>query len=238
MGSKKWRNEELDILRAIFVEKGIKTAKEALPDRTEMAILLKAAELRLFRRPKGYVRVPWLNDEISFLKEHYATSTWKHLMMNLAKHSREAIKLKGQSLGLRRYVATWAGDGFKEAKLIETDKAYIAGLFDGEGTVRLKGNGVEFSICNTDLIALKEVSSILEMGGIKNYLYISRKKPPRQPIGALRLNTHQDIHAILHAMFPYLKIKRARSAEVIKFIETKAGLPKNSTERLRMMGYP
>jgi hypothetical protein len=98
--------------------------------------------------------------------------------------------------------------------VIETDAAYIAGLFDGEGHVHIattaQGGFVAFlTISNTNKDVLKWVQSVLG-GGVSSW----QPKGQRATGGAYRriyqwaASSRLDMANALFVMLPYSKIKR------------------------------
>ena len=104
----------------------------------------------------------------------------------------------------------------------EKAKAYLAGLFDGEGTVRIHrvDNKKNMShkllvfITNTNIHVLNWVKSIF--GG--NVYIHDRKDGIRKPQGRWHINT-QEAYRVLKMIEPYLIVKKAHVRLGIEFVE-------------------
>lgn len=112
------------------------------------------------------------------------------------------------------------GISFNIESLSELQKAYIAGLFDGEGSVVIvspKTNGkrpwLQISITNTDKSIIDYL--LTSLGG-----HISRThkpKPKQKECWAWRATSKQAIY-ILKCLLPYLWIKRHKAEGAINYI--------------------
>ncbi len=97
----------------------------------------------------------------------------------------------------------------------EVDKAYVAGLLDGEGSIsvhRLAGNSVlvVVQISNTHMGALEWVQ--LQLGGtIKLKGGTPRFLKRNRECFDLRWRTQESTFKVLSAVYPYLKIKKAQA---------------------------
>tara|TARA_Y100000034_G_C6875297_1_gene400209 strand:- start:211 stop:930 length:720 start_codon:yes stop_codon:yes gene_type:complete len=222
-----WSKKEIQILKNIFPKKGIKDTKEVLKNRSKNAILLKASNLGI-RRRSNYIRKTWTKSEVSNLKKYYPTSPRKELYHMLPDRNYSQIKQKANKLKIKRKVAL-SFKGFKKLKISNTDKAYIAGLLDGEGHISLhkykKKNctyyGPEIGISNTDKNVMEYLFKKLKEGGVKINSH-TQKRGKNKPVITARINSHTDAHCLLKYLMPYLKIKHERAQEIIKFIEKKS----------------
>jgi len=104
----------------------------------------------------------------------------------------------------------------QKLNLSETDKAYIAGLIDGEGTIRIshdkKYRGSYWprvSIANSNENLLKWVKTKIGLG------YISKKKGKPHEYWCEGYN----VKPLLDAILPYLKVKRKHAELALKFLE-------------------
>tara|TARA_Y100000310_G_scaffold144390_1_gene143657 strand:- start:27460 stop:28137 length:678 start_codon:yes stop_codon:yes gene_type:complete len=111
--------------------------------------------------------------------------------------------------------------GLHEKPIPHTAVAYLAGLFDGEGTVSIrrviKGENsykLEIYVTNTNTYVLDWIVS--EFGG-KVYVY-DRKDGIRKPQGKWHAHT-QLAYIILKTIYPYLIIKKAHAKLGIEFVK-------------------
>jgi hypothetical protein len=115
--------------------------------------------------------------------------------------------------------------------LSSTQLSYIAGLFDGEGCVRYSHNvhgkhhnikyfSVYLSISNTNqnvMDFLKEKIPFVK-------IYKTNYNPKNKSLYSMELNTKKAILTFLKAILPYLIIKKEKSYEVIKKINSQISL--------------
>lgn len=112
--------------------------------------------------------------------------------------------------------------------LTETEKAYLAGLMDGEGHIgitvaKLRPNGewrthvVIVTLASTDIPLLRWVQSMLPNGTL-----VVRKQPKQQmPIGNLRWSSAAAAN-VLRLLVPYLRIKVRQAELAIQFADEMA----------------
>jgi len=91
--------------------------------------------------------------------------------------------------------------------------AYVAGFFDGEGSLHIDRHKstVQIRIDNTFRRAVQEIRSFVGCGTISNR---GRAKPHYKDRFRLTISNHVDVLRILQGMRPYLIVKR-RAAEVM-----------------------
>ncbi len=108
-------------------------------------------------------------------------------------------------------------DTTKKMKL--KDKAWLAGFFDGEGSISIwidkRGYGRwTLSISNTHLTSLKFCKSITGVGSIAEKFYKRRKKNwSRQWMWQIK--SQLNIISILKQMLPFLKVKKGRTKKIL-----------------------
>jgi len=96
--------------------------------------------------------------------------------------------------------------------LSDTEFAYIAGLFDGEGSLRVKGYGVQMCIVNTN----EDVMAWLESLGGGSI----RQRPCNglgsKPIHIWTVCRHQDLCYLIGGVLPFTIIKREALKHALK----------------------
>ena len=104
----------------------------------------------------------------------------------------------------------------------ETDAAYIAGLFDGEGSVTHKKYNfkrgekyydtwaIELCIEMTDESVLRWVHEVLQCGSLNE----RKKRPNRKRIWRLRIK-HRDAYKVCCMMWPYAHVKLPKIQKII-----------------------
>ena len=106
--------------------------------------------------------------------------------------------------------------------LSETDKAYLAGLIDGEGSIVIedcnyrKNVTLRMNITNSHIETLQELKRLY--GGC---LYIHRSKQLNRykPVGQLGFTARRAAW-ILKEICPYLRIKKEQGQLALQFAET------------------
>jgi len=90
--------------------------------------------------------------------------------------------------------------------------AYIAGLFDGEGTIHISNQlYLAVRLRNTNKAILKWIQSIYKMGHI-----YSDNRSPNKPCYSLELASYQAL-SFLKPLLPYLKIKQDQATLAFQF---------------------
>ena len=110
----------------------------------------------------------------------------------------------------------------------ETDAAYIAGLFDGEGSVTHKKYNfkrgkkyydtwaIELCIEMTDESVLRWVHEVLQCGSLNE----RKKRPNRKRIWRLRIK-HRDAYKVCCMMWPYAHVKLPKIQKIIDHYQGK-----------------
>jgi len=236
-----WTKDEIEVIRKVYPEKGLKETKKILENRTENAILLKASELGIKLR-KNFSRKIWTSDEVEKLKKHYPVEPKKKLLELFPDRNYNQIRQKARKLKIKRRVGL-SFKGFKNLDLTEIQKAYLAGLFDGEGhlTLHRQKSGKynyytpELGISNTSMELMKYLINTLKKGGIPLKLYL-QKKGKNKPVGIAHVTTHQDAYCFLLVVLPYLIVKKNKAKLIIEFIEKKAN-KEDTSQCLKELGY-
>lgn len=114
---------------------------------------------------------------------------------------------------------------FKYAALI-SERAYIAGFFDGEGHASLrhrKGGGVFFAGVaqsgEEGRKCLTEIKSILERDGIKLAMY-SEDRPygtAKTPMHRLSATNRKSVMAFLKFILPFLRVKKCIVQDILRY---------------------
>lgn len=183
-----WTDEEIELLKKYypFVEKA-KIVK-LLPDKSSSAITHKATRLGLKKEERW-----WSQKEIETLKNCYSTFSRSELLHVLPLKDWVNIRHKASALGLKlnpnlRYQRNWKKP--EEIILSDIEKGYIAGILDGEGTIRickhttgLKNGGFYYSptiaFFNTNGTMMGKIRDLLKTGNFCREDRINLKHKPR-----------------------------------------------------------
>lgn len=133
------------------------------------------------------------------------------------QHKGKLSKAKTGKTGAKKgksYPAIWKK--YDLPSLNETDWAYIAGLFDGEGSIYFN-KVCWLEIHNTHLETLEMIQKKLKAG----YVYGKESKISTKNCYRLRFNRFREVYLILIKLLPYLSIKREKVIEVLNIIKNK-----------------
>lgn len=102
------------------------------------------------------------------------------------------------------------------------DWSYLAGFFDGEGSIILDGKRAIVVFGNTDEEVINQIRHFIEpFVGCRN-IYVEKKRNPKHKT-FYRLDIYNwfGTRQILEKMLPYLIIKKQRAEEAIEWIDKK-----------------
>ena len=153
---------------------------------------------------------PWTDSEIEFLRTNYSKHDVAWLVQKLGR-SESSIWYKASSLGLK---------AFPERKydLSETEKAYIAGIIDGEGSILLakkeRGFVPVVIVTNTSEILIDFLEK--KIGG---RIRTKAQGMGSKPIWRLVVANRPSVYPLLKLLLPYLVVKRERAGLIIQWCE-------------------
>ena len=98
------------------------------------------------------------------------------------------------------------------------DWSYVAGFFDGEGSVIFTKNSIKLQFSNTDKQMLKKLHKFLGCGNIRfSYRNLDKWKPQ----GVLVVGKHEDVIPILDKLKDLCIIKKSKIKKAIDYYENK-----------------
>lgn len=164
----------------------------------------------------------WQEGELEFLRQHYKFLPASEVAIVLGRSvhavSARAFLLKLQGDRRTHYRDNWAyvqGNPYMES-LSKEEAAYIAGIFDGEGDLGLKGGRWwDFGITNTNV----ELVQYLEAKIAGSSVTWSTGNGRHRPCAGVRLHGNLKIRCLLLLLLPYLIVKRERSLAALQSIE-------------------
>jgi len=112
----------------------------------------------------------------------------------------------------------------QKKNISKTDRAYVAGLFDGEGCIGIRktkrkysdGTSLDVSITNTCKEVLEWVSNLTPIGMVTER---ACRNPKWKPTFNYRIRSAFGCYQFLRLIEPHLIIKRVKAQEVIKFLQ-------------------
>lgn len=214
---KRWSNEEIENLKKIYPLSSRAEVEAQFPDRTWESIRWEANKrlgLKLGHKRNNY----WKAHEIEFLRENYQNMLDKEIACELDR-SPAAIQMRRGELGLMKGNYGDITKPSQKLNLSEVEKAYSAGLTDGDGSIFLsyyqyptpsRGRGIHSQIsCVVSCRSANEeyAKEVAKLVG-RN---VTRVEENYFEVGISR---QADILQFLEAIYPYLRLKR-KQAEIM-----------------------
>jgi len=169
----------------------------------------------------GLRKDAWTTDELVFLKQNYKKLTDKEASFKIDRSS-TAIQVKRRSLGLEKMHMGDITEPSQNLKLSEVDKAYLAGLIDGDGSIFLSyyqynysrgGRGIhsQISCAISARSANREyVNEVLQMMG-------GKIKKVQENYYEVIISRQADILQFVEALLPYFRLKKKQAKIMIEF---------------------
>lgn len=139
-----------------------------------------------------------------------------------------------------------SGMGNAEPRVNESDKAYVAGILDGEGCLQLmwakdrKHPRVGLHITNSCLLLLGKCQSVLQaiiqkpvILHERRVIYPDAVVKSKKKIYTIDLRNHLDLITILNCLIPYLTTKKDKAVCLVRYLEFRTKevlLPKMSNK--------
>jgi hypothetical protein len=175
---------------------------------------------------EGKVWLADYNDGLSFraIAKKYNAPMWK-VYQTLKTNKRFSSRLRGGGLA-----------SCSLRKLSRIEAAYLAGIFDGEGSLTVVRDkrttrGIRCMVCivNTDGNLMHFLSSI---GGPK----VRWRKGENKPVATWNLCAVNDVWRFLNSVAPFLIVKREKTAEALKILKGRRGIGNTSKAWKRWHG--
>jgi len=175
----------------------------------------------------------WSERELEILRKTYPTHSKEQILRMLPNRTWAAIQAKARVIGIEpRKVEKLTEEELRVKGLRDTDIAYLAGLFDGEGTITVtlhkdrrtkKGYNLAttVSICNT----CREVIELFDRL-IKGKVVTVPPKGNCRTIYRVEYRNKWDIIKFLKTLLPYLWLKRREAELMIRFCESRVAHPR------------
>jgi len=149
----------------------------------------------------------WTEGENQFLKEQFPCSSKERVINELPNRTWFAIVAQAEKLGLSR--ARITNIKIVTLSLSDRDRGYLAGLFDGEGSISVgwTKTGVlvaELSVTNTNRDVLEYVKELVGGGTIRG----DRRRGERKLAYKFSISKKGHVYGILKELLPEVIIKR------------------------------
>lgn len=221
---KEWNHSEIEILRANYSIKSRAEMQKLLPNRTPYAINHKASRLNL---PKSAYF--WTKEECEILRKNWSDNGRPKLLSLLPLKDWSSIRHKACELGLAKkaFAKYWRTyDKVQPLNLSESEKGYLAGIIDGEGTIKVKRALKSWyapfvSVTNTDQTLMDYLQQLLGVKGYGHTYHEHRKIPNHKTKYVYNIASVQGVKQILMQIIPLLIIKKKQAKLVLEFIAIK-----------------
>jgi hypothetical protein len=220
-----WTNNEDEILKKYYSDTPKNKLLKLLPRHSWFSIRVRANHILSLKREKALVTkakglTPWTEEEIETLRNLYPVAYTEEIMAALPNRTWSAIETFARDkLKIRRCVDRIFGP-VKPLQISEVDKAYIAGMVDGDGSICLyrdpkKGYVIsKVSIVNNDLSVLEWIQSITKLGRIQ-------QPTKHKATFSLTINRNSNQIAFLEAILPHLKVKKPHAEVTLAFLRAR-----------------
>lgn len=92
---------------------------------------------------------------------------------------------------------------------------YIAGFFDGEGSITQVGKGFRIAISQTDLKVLNDIKNFVGYG----FVFQNKKRQPHwKESWVYYIAKQADVHRFIKNIYPHLIVKRNRAKHVLPLL--------------------
>jgi len=156
----------------------------------------------------------WSDDEIRVIKEHY-NAPKEVLMSLLPKRTWQSIYYKIRELNLKRRPIVYHRPA-RVKNLTMVQRAYIAGLIDGEGYISLcYRKRVRDTVTHNCLHPSVEISNTKKQLSI----YCQKQKGKWNAAYRLHISAVNDVYELLKQITPFLIIKKKQAILLMQFCE-------------------
>jgi hypothetical protein len=205
---RRWSSAEITFLVSNY-GKMTRTEIATHLGRSLSAIIHKIQRLKIAKKP-----APWLEKEKQILRKFYSALPREELLQLLPGRSWKAVKVKASLLGLKR------DPPITLKPLSEAQRAYIAGIFDGEGSIATYGKCqnhyyFEVIVTNTDI---KLINWLKETTGLGS---VSKDKPSKlskKPCYRWSVRRKEEVLQLLKQIAPYLICKKEKAEKVLAYL--------------------
>ena len=131
------------------------------------------------------------------------------------------------------------GEDNQQATLTDTELAWLAGFWDGEGTISLynspcKGrNRIQqnMCICNTHVLSMERVMQLLKTLGVTYYVHDAGGNEKHKPRTIVEVRRLVSVHTLALAIQPFLFTKSEQCTLLLRFVTRRV------ESDIKRMGY-
>jgi len=224
----RWTTKEIEALKKYYGSEVRNKIMKIIKSKTWPAIQHKALRMKI--RRKYPTSIPWDKKEVTFIRNNYRKLSIKK-MSEFLNTSRTRVYHKMLDMGL----GTPSRISFIKVKMTETEKAYIAGFIDGEGTItyhphwrkdgRMWGATPLVGIANTCKEPLTFIAKILQKNSSRDFEKIIRihkeKRPHKRDLWEFKIEGRYPIKNFLKAIQPYLIIKKRHTEIMLELLDSR-----------------
>jgi len=216
----KWHDEEVQILIKLYPNTKISDIANKL-GRSWKSVSAKASLLGLCRR-KRWQNKQWSDEDLIKLKSLFPCSSKNQLVVALSNHTWGAIRYKARRLKLSQYA--WQYNYLTSTyQLSDVERAYLAGIIDGEGSISLIDNRKSsqrkltpvIAIGNTNLKMIEWLSGHLP----KHYKHSKQGWKSSRLMWIIRISGMHRVRWVLEQVKPYLIAKREQADVLLEFCQ-------------------
>lgn len=170
----------------------------------------------------------WTQDEIQFLETHYLKWPLRKIALHLNRGYRgtevKACRLKLYQKAVKNIPSL--------TNLTETEKAYLAGFIDADGSIRMNITNINtiphratpiIEITNSRKDILDWITSKVNWSGKWETRNPCKKTENRylkpHPHYHLSITGHLRVEPLLKAIYPYLRVKKSNAQKVLEFFK-------------------
>ena len=183
---------------------------------------------------KQHDRISWMNQELRDLKMLYPSAIWATLKQKFPKRTRSSLRTKASHMGIRRPRYLHFAGLPKLARMGLADRAYLAGLVDGEGCITLRCDRVTYTpvlfVANTNVSVIKWAKRTTNIGYVRQH----PRKGNRKQLWIWAVYRTGDVLALLRQLKPFLKVKERHVALLLK---RRPPFSKTHAERIHSLNH-
>lgn len=118
----------------------------------------------------------------------------------------------------------------------EVDKAYLAGIVDGEGCITIRKQGPYYvpsiSISNTNEVLINHIKTLLDYESIKYCMRYEDRgdRTNARPAWSINLLSRERVSKFLNLVMPYLVAKKDQAKLVLDWCSKKRRLKKDTED--------